>query len=78
MAKTALIQPVPPTPEVPAEIIATAIAQIAEGMKALNNSRLSRRAVVVLIHDQSKISKRQIEIVLNNLTDLEADWLKKK
>lgn len=65
----------PPEP-VPAEIISTSIVQIASAMKDINSTRLSRKALVALIHDQSKISKRTIEIVLNNIADLERDWLK--
>ncbi len=71
-------QPAPPAKEVPADIIATAIVEIADGVKAVNSSRLTRKAIVALIHDQSKISKRTIEEVLNNLSSLEADWLKPK
>lgn len=73
-----ITQPPAPAAPVPAEIIATAIEQIAAAMRALNQTRLKRRAVVALIHDQSKVNKKTIEIVLNNLAELEADWLKPK
>lgn len=69
-------QPQPPAKEVPAEIIATAIVKIAEAMKSLNQTRLSRRAIVTLIHAESKIARRDIEIVMNNLEALETTWLK--
>ncbi len=75
--KTKIIQPPAPAPEIHTEILATAIAQIAESMVRINATRLTRKAIVVLIHDQSKLPKKSIEIVLNNLTDLEKDWLKK-
>lgn len=65
-------------PAVPAEIIATSITEIASAMKALSSTRLSRRAIVTLIHDQSKVPKRTIEVVLNNLEGLEKDWLKSR
>ena len=65
-----------PEQPIAAEIIAQAIVQIADGMRQLNATRLSRKAVVALIQDQSKLSKKTIEIVLNNLADLEHDWLK--
>ena len=71
-------QPAPPTPEVPAEVIATAIAEIAEAMKKLSSTRLQREAIVALIHDTSGIAKKTIRIVLNNLQCLETDWLKPK
>lgn len=54
----------------------TDFERIADGMKAINSTRLTRKALVALIHDQSKVSKNTIEIVLNNLQDLEHDWLK--
>lgn len=69
-------QPAPPAEEIPAEIIATSIVQIAEAMKAINSTRLTRRAIIALIQDQSKLPKKTIEIVLNNLDALETDWLK--
>ncbi len=65
-----------PTAPEPVEIIAAAILDIADGMKTLSRSRLSRKAIVALIHDQSKLARRDIEIVLNNLETLERDWLK--
>jgi hypothetical protein len=70
------IQVTQPAAPVPAEVLATSIQQIAEGMKALNSTRLTRKALIALIHDQSKVSKKTIEIVLNNLQNLEHDWLK--
>lgn len=63
---------------VPAEVIADAIVEISKAMKALNSTRLTRRALITLIHDYSKIAKRDIEIVLNNLDSLEETWLKHK
>ena len=74
MAKVKVIQPV--DEEVPAEVIATAIVEISEGMKKLNSTRLTRKAIVALIHDQSGLAKGTINLVLNNLMDLEKDWLK--
>lgn len=58
------------------EIIAGAIIDIAKGMNAVNATRLTRRAIVALIHAESKIPKGHIEIVLNNLDRLELLWLK--
>lgn len=67
-----------PTEPEPVEIIADAILRISESMKVLRSSLLTRRAIVCLIHDQSRIGKRDIEIVMNNLESLERDWLKPK
>ena len=63
--------------EIPAEIIAQSIVKIAKSMEAIGKTRLTRKAIVVLIHDQSKVSKRTIELVLNNLEAMEQVWLKK-
>ena len=63
--------------EIPAEIIAQSIVKIAKSMEAIGKTRLTRKALVALIYDQSKISKRTIELVLNNLEAMEQVWLKK-
>ncbi len=63
---------------IPATVIAAAIVEIAHGMRALNETRLTRRAIVTLIHENSKVARRDIEIILNNLAELEETWLKKK
>lgn len=65
-------------PEVPAEIIAQSIVEISKAMKVISQTRLSREAIIALIHDHSKVSKGVIKIVLNNLEHLENFWLKKK
>lgn len=65
-------------PEVPAEVMAEAIVKISKAMEAISKTRLTRRAIVTLIHENSKISRCQIEIVLNNLDQLEKTWLKPK
>lgn len=66
-----------PTEEVPANLIADAIARIADAMQALNASRLSRRAIVTLVHDHSGVARRDIELVINNLVALKETWLKR-
>lgn len=66
------------TTTISADVLAEEIVKISAAMKQLNASRLSRDAIVALIHDNSKVSKGVIKIVLNNLDSLEATWLKKK
>lgn len=61
----------------PVKIIEDAIVEIAAGMRAINNTRLTRKAVVVLLHDYSKLAKRDIEAVLDAMENLEAAYLKK-
>lgn len=71
-----IVQPQAPKPEVPADVIATAIVDIAKAAKAISESRLTRDAIVVLIHDRSGLPKKTINLVLNNLEELEETWLK--
>lgn len=64
----------PPLP--PIEEIATAIADLSKAMRKFNSSRLKRDAVVTLLAHQSKLPRKTIEIVLNNLQDMDRDYLK--
>lgn len=66
------------TNPIPAELIAESIVAIGNAMRKINETRLTRRAIITLIHEDSKIGRRDIEIVLNNLDTLEGQWLKKK
>lgn len=70
-----ITQPPPPAKPIGAEIIATAIQQIADGMTQINKTRLTRKALVVLIHSHSNVPKKTIDIVLNNLDGLSSIWL---
>ena len=62
---------------VAAQVIANAIVGISESIKKLSNSGLKRRAIVELVHAESGVPKRQIELVLNNLETLRETWLTK-
>lgn len=66
-----------PEKEIPVEVIAKSIVEIAAGMKRINESRLTRDAIVTLIHEKSKVARSTVHIVLNNLDRLEETWLKK-
>lgn len=59
------------------QVIVEAIKKIADAMKVLNGSALSREAILVLIASHSKLPKKTIEIVLNNLSSFDKIWLKK-
>lgn len=65
-------------PAVSAEDLADSIQAIATTMRSLFQSRLSKKAIVALLHAQSKISKTDIEIILGNLENFDSIWLKKK
>jgi len=51
----------------PTNILAEAIIKIGDNFDSLLKSGLNREAIIILIHDHSKISKRDISIVLENL-----------
>lgn len=62
----------------PVEIIEQAIIDIARSMKELSNSRLTRRAIIVLIQADTRLNKGEIETVLTSLEQMERTWLKPK
>lgn len=66
-----------PEKPIAVEVLASGIMAIAEGMRKINESRLSRKAIIALIHDNSKVQKGVIELVLNNLESMDTIWLKK-
>jgi len=62
-----------------AELLAKSIIQVADASQKMLNSGLSLRALVVLLQDgigQGKISKTQIQLVLNNLPRLKGWYCK--
>ena len=65
-------------PEKPVErnILALAIKDIATAMKRLVQTGVTREAVVVLVKDRTGLSKRDIEIVLNGIAQLERDFVR--
>lgn len=68
----------PDVPEVPAEIIAQSIEIIAAGMKKLNSTQLTRRALIILLAEQSHVNRGDVSKVLDSLDQLEKTWLKPK
>lgn len=67
-----------PADEVPAEILASAIRDIANAIKKMRASQLNDRAIVLLLHDASGVGKPAIKNVLCALDNLAAQYLKKK
>jgi len=60
----------------PTEIIAQAIIDIAAGMKKINEGRLGRHALIVLIKDRSGVSQTNIKLVLDAITDLKRAYIR--
>ncbi len=59
------------------EIIADAIIKIDSSMKEILNAGLSKRALLALLHDGTKIAKRDIELVLDGLQMLRKQYCTK-
>lgn len=68
-----------PANEIPVEVLADAIVQVADAAKRLLSSRLTTRAVVLLIHDAcgGAVGKRDIQMVLEKSAMLAATYIKK-
>lgn len=64
--------------EVPVEILAQAIADIGAAMRKINESRLTRPALIVLLSHSSKKPMYVVEQVLDALDSLERTYLKPK
>lgn len=61
----------------PIELIARSIERVANGFEAMDRGRLSRRAIVILIQDETGLSKSQINAVLDASVKLKDLYLKK-
>lgn len=59
-----------------AESLAVAVAKVSRGMEVLTGSRLKRKAILLLLSHSSKIPQRDVDRVLQALSDLERDYLK--
>ncbi len=81
MKKVTVVQK--PEAEVPTEVLAQAIIDIAAGMKKLRSGRLNDRALILLIQSAvgsvpSPVSQRDIRAVLDAIQSLEAIYIRKK
>ena len=65
-----------PKPPISTPILATAIVRLGEAARALHDSGLNERALIVLLHDKTKISKRDILTILNGMRQLRAWYCK--
>ena len=59
------------------EVLATAIARIADGFAKLTSSGLNRRALLVLVSASSGVNRRTVEVVLTAIEGLKAEYCKK-
>lgn len=68
----------PPLPSDVAQIIEESIVQMADAMRRMSSTRLTRKLIVVLLMHDTKLGMGTIEAVLESLDKLEQKWLKKK
>ncbi len=69
------IQPSKVTPELAFDEIADAVVKLSELGRQIQSSRLSKRAVLLLLKDMTGVSMADIEMVLDNLPNLEKRYL---
>lgn len=60
----------------PLEIIAKSIIDISRGFQRLNESRLKRRVIVLLLHDMTGVSVTHINTILDAAPKLEDHFTK--
>lgn len=56
------------------DILATAICKLSDAINQILLSGLNEEAIIVLLRDQTGISKRDIKLVLHSLGQLRADY----
>lgn len=60
----------------PDQVIADHLRRISEAMRRLDSGPLKRHTLVLLLHDYSKVSKRDINLILDGIEALEQTYLK--
>ena len=51
--------------EEPLSVIVSSLHKVADGFEQINESGLSRRAVVLLLHDSTRVGKKEIAAILD-------------
>jgi hypothetical protein len=51
--------------EEPLNVIVSSLHKVAEGFDQINESGLSRRAIVLLLHDATRVGKKDIDAILD-------------
>lgn len=64
------VQVVKSDPPETTEILAEAIVRIGDAVTKLNNSGLNRKAIIILLHEATKVGKKDIETILDALPRL--------
>ncbi len=51
--------------EEPLSVIVSSLHKVADGFDQINDSGLSRRAIVLLLHDATRVGKKDIDAILD-------------
>lgn len=54
------------------EVLAEAIVRMSEGVNALSKSGINKKGIILLVHDHTKLPKREIESVIDSLAELKS------
>lgn len=65
-----------PDAPVAAELLEQAIVDIGDAMKRIQSTRLTRKAIIVLIADDTKLGKGIVDTVFSSLEQLDRTYLK--
>lgn len=60
-----------------AEVMAKAIIDISRATQAILSAGLKYETIVTLVHANSGVPKRDVRLVINNLSEMQAIWCSK-
>lgn len=63
---------------VPNESLVDAIRRVSRSLERLAKSGINRDGIIALVHDDTKVSKRTIDTVLDSLENLERSYCTKE
>ncbi len=63
-------------PPIDKEVLAEAIVRLGQEVSKLNNTRLNREAIVVLLNHYTKLPQRDIKTMLDAIPQLQKAYLK--
>jgi len=65
-------------PEVPAEVLASEIVAVSKAVKELLSSRLSEKALYILLAHSSGLSQAKCKLVMTSAANLASDYVRSK
>jgi 2-phospho-L-lactate guanylyltransferase (CobY/MobA/RfbA family) len=74
MAPNVKINVVPNDPKITKDVLATTISKLSDATSALLNSGLNEKAILTLLADSTKLSKKSIKRIIDAINQLRADY----